>query len=96
MSLVRMRAVDTVDSTVLVFHNRNRNHNQNRGMETCVVDTGSSAVLKVDNQNSGVETCVVDTGSSAVLKVVDNRTVGTGAWSSRMTTIVDDRLIHSF
>ena len=93
-----MQAVDTVDSTVLVFHNRNRNHNQNqnRGVETCVVDTGSSAVLKVDNRNRGVETCVVDTGSSAVLKVMDIRTVGAGAWSSWMTTIVDDRLIHSF
>ena len=81
--------MDTGDDT------RHRNRNQNRVMETRVVDTRNGAVLVVVEDIRTVETRVVDTRNGAVLVVVDIRTVCAGASSSRMT-IVDDFLIHSF
>ena len=81
--VVRMCAVDTGDGTVLVFHNRHCNRNQNgvvdiRTVETRVVDTSYGAVLVVV-----VETRVVDTSYGAVLVVVDIRTVETRVVDTR-------------
>ena len=74
--------MDTGDDT------RHRNRNQNRVMETRVVDTRNGAVLVVVEdirtvETRVVETRVVDTRNGVVLVVVDIRTVETRVVDTR-------------